>query len=114
MLSAGKPDDAGYAKKWNGEGYDEKHLSLARLDALRIYLDQSTAELFVNHGETTFTCKAYFGADTRIHIVSQENIRVSTWPPLRHRMETQPSAWCGCLPMCSCPSSRLWWPPACS
>lgn len=66
-------------KKWNGEGYDEKHLSLARLDALRIYLDQSTAELFVNHGETTFTCKAYFGADTRIHIVSQENIRVSTW-----------------------------------
>lgn len=66
-------------KKWDAEGYDEKSINLARLDTLQVYLDQSTAELFVNQGEKVLTFKAYFGRDTGVKIGSEKKIRVSTW-----------------------------------
>ena len=59
-------------KKWDAEGYDEKSINLARLDTLQVYLDQSTAELFVNQGEKVLTFKAYFGRDTGVKIGSEK------------------------------------------
>lgn len=68
-----------YRKKWDAEGYDEKNITLANLDKIQVYLDQSTAEIFVNDGKMVLTWKAYFGADTEIRISSERKIKITTW-----------------------------------
>lgn len=66
-------------KKWDGEGYDEKNIVLMNLENIRVYLDQSTAEIFVNDGKTVFTWKAYFGANMEIRISSEQKIKITSW-----------------------------------
>lgn len=66
-------------KKWNAGGYDEKTITLAALEDLQVFLDQSTAELFLNNGQRVITLKAYFGADMEIRICSERNITITTW-----------------------------------
>ena len=68
-----------FRKKWNGEGYDEKEIHLDKLEDFRIYLDQSTAEIFLNQGEKVLTMKSYFTEDTLIHMNSELQIKVKTW-----------------------------------
>ena len=62
-----------------GEGYDEKEIHLDKLEDFRIYLDQSTAEIFLNQGEKVLTMKSYFTEDTLIHMNSELQIKVKTW-----------------------------------
>jgi len=66
-------------KRWNSSGYDERTLLLDHLECIHIFLDHSTAEIFINNGKTTFTSKAYFGANTKIQIFSEEKIKIRTW-----------------------------------
>ena len=61
------------------EGYDEKEIHLDKLEDFRIYLDQSTAEIFLNQGEKVLTMKSYFTEDTLIHMNSELQIKVKTW-----------------------------------
>ena len=68
-----------YRKKWVGEEYDEKEIHLDKLEDIRIYLDQSTAEIFLNQGEKVLTMKSYFTEDTLIHMNSELQIKVKTW-----------------------------------
>ena len=68
-----------FRKQWNGEGYDEKEIHLDKLEDFRIYLDQSTAEIFLNQGEKVLTMKSYFTEDTLIHMNSELQIKVKTW-----------------------------------
>ena len=68
-----------FRKKWNGEGYDEKEIHLDKLEDFRIYLDQSTAEIFLNQGEKVLTMKSYFTEYTLIHMNSELQIKVKTW-----------------------------------
>lgn len=68
-----------FRKKWNGEGCDEKEIHLDKLEDFRIYLDQSTAEIFLNQGEKVLTMKSYFTEDTLIHMNSELQIKVKTW-----------------------------------
>lgn len=66
-------------KRWNSPGYDEKVILLESLDRIHIFLDHSTAEIFINNGKMTFTSKAYFDTDTKIQICSDEQIIIKTW-----------------------------------
>ena len=66
-------------KRWDSPSYDEKMLPLGCLDNMHIFLDYSTAEIFINNGKITFTSKVYFDADTQIRIFSDEKIKMKTW-----------------------------------
>lgn len=66
-------------KRWSESGYDEKQISLSELEQIRVFLDQSTAEIFVNHGEKVFTCKAFFDSNTEIKVTTNETIKIKTW-----------------------------------
>ncbi len=65
--------------KWDAPGYDEKHLPLAGLEKLQIFLDQSTTEIFINDGEKVLTMKAYFSENVEIKVFSESKITVNTW-----------------------------------
>lgn len=66
-------------KRWGMPGYDEKSFSLVSLDRIHIFLDYSTAEVFLNDGETTFTFKAYFDKNTEMRFFSEGKITINTW-----------------------------------
>lgn len=66
-------------KSWIGSEYDEKELSLSGLEQIRVFLDQSTAEIFVNQGERVFTCKVFFDGNTEIKVSTKDKIKISTW-----------------------------------
>ena len=46
-------------KHWNMKGYDEVQVEISELENIQVFLDQSTAEIFVNNGEKVFTFKAF-------------------------------------------------------
>ena len=50
-------------------------IHLDKLEDFRIYLDQSTAEIFLNQGEKVLTMKSYFTEDTLIHMNSELQIK---------------------------------------
>ena len=66
-------------KKWDYEGYDVKEKKINNLENIHIFIDQSTAEIFVNNGENVFTMKAYFYNNTEFNIYSEQNIKIKTW-----------------------------------
>ena len=66
-------------KRWDAPGYDEKTLLLGSLDNMHIFLDYSTAEIFLNNGKTVFTSKAYFDANTKIQVFSDGEMKIKTW-----------------------------------
>ncbi len=66
-------------KKWSSSGYDEKRLAPGRLEQIHLFLDYSTAELFINNGKMTFTSKAYFDSNTEIRVFSDEKVTIKTW-----------------------------------
>lgn len=59
-----------YRKSWQREGYDEKTIRLSMLSKIQMFLDYTTAEVFVNDGTHTFTMKAYGSShtDVRLHV----------------------------------------------
>ena len=66
-------------RKWDVDGYDEQTVLVKELEDIHIFLDNCTAELFVNGGKTVLTMKAYFGGNTKIHMCSSEQIEVHIW-----------------------------------
>ncbi len=66
-------------KKWDVDEYDERMLVVKNLVDIHIFLDNCTAEIFVNEGKTVLTMKAYFDVDTKILVYSDKQIEVQTW-----------------------------------
>ena len=66
-------------KHWNTEGYDEVQVEIPAIENMRVFLDQSTAEVFVNNGEKVFTFKSFFTHDKEIEIESEKTIRIKIW-----------------------------------
>ena len=66
-------------KKWQQEGNDEKQIPMERIDEVRVFVDQSTAEIFFNHGETVFTCKIFGDNKTDLRITTKEKVSLTTW-----------------------------------
>ena len=62
-------------KHWNMKGYDEVQVEISELENIQVFLDQSTAEIFVNNGEKVFTFKAFFTDEKGIEIESEQTIR---------------------------------------
>lgn len=46
---------------------------------LRIFLDKSSAEIFVNDGELTFTERIYWKGDVRVRVLAEEDAQVQAW-----------------------------------
>ena len=61
-------------KHWNMKGYDEVQVEISELENIQVFLDQSTAEIFVNNGEKVFTFKAFFTDEKGIEIESEQTI----------------------------------------
>lgn len=66
-------------KHWNMKGYDEVQVEICELENIQVFLDQSTAEIFVNNGEKVFTFKAFFTDEKGIEIESEQTIRIKLW-----------------------------------
>ena len=61
-------------KHCNMKGYDEVQVEISELENIQVFLDQSTAEIFVNNGEKVFTFKAFFTDEKGIEIESEQTI----------------------------------------
>lgn len=66
-------------KHWSSEEYDEVRAEISVIKNIRVFLDQSTAEIFVNNGEKVFTFKAFFTDDKWVEVESEKTIRIKIW-----------------------------------
>ena len=66
-------------KHWNMKGYDEVQVEISELENIQVFLDQSTAEIFVNNGEKVFTFKSFFTDDKWVEVESEKTIRIKIW-----------------------------------
>lgn len=74
LYSGVKADLLIQRKHWNMKGYDEVQVEISELENIQVFLDQSTAEIFVNNGEKVFTFKAFFTDEKGIEIESEQTI----------------------------------------
>src|SRR5699024_8064841 len=64
-------------------GREQRAVELGCLDKLQIYLDHSSAEIFVNAGEEVFTCRFFPDAEDNEIILrhsSAHTVYFSHWP----------------------------------
>ena len=66
-------------KHWRSEEYDEVRAEISVIKNIRVFLDQSTAEIFVNNGEKVFTFKSFFTDDKWVEVESEKTIRIKIW-----------------------------------
>lgn len=66
-------------KHWSSEEYDEVRAEISVIKNIRVFLDQSTAEIFVNNGEKVFTFKSFFTDDKWVEVESEKTIRIKIW-----------------------------------
>lgn len=63
-------------KHWSSEEYDEVRAEISVIKNIRVFLDQSTAEIFVNNGEKVFTFKSFFTDDKWVEVESEKQLEL--------------------------------------